>query len=271
MYVVPSLSYKRFDIQFMIQIAMALLGLLSVLSSSVYSDEGDIKKETPRNRVDFTSVYFDTVETDRFTGILGYTRNLSSKSNLAVRLSYLDSRLGISGGSGFGDTTVTYSYLPNAEMSVGPWLPRIVGSGISVTLPTGNENKGLGLGSTILTPFLGTQLPLNDSISFTPTLAYAYSTDQIITGQDVRVMLLDLGLTWVGQTGWWASAYFGYIRDFETDHSSTGGRLSIGKVFPSRWGFSAHFIDLESFRPGLLPPENGRFNQVYELTLLYGF
>jgi hypothetical protein len=95
----------------MIQISMALLGLLSVLSSSVYSDEGNIKKETPRNRVDFTSVYFDTIETDRFTGILGYTRNLSSKSNLAVRMSYLDSRLGLEGGSGFGDTTVYASIL----------------------------------------------------------------------------------------------------------------------------------------------------------------
>jgi hypothetical protein len=27
----------------------------------------------------------------------------------------------------------------------------------------------------------------------------------------------------------------------------------------------------ESFSPGKLPTEDGRFNQVYELTLLYGF
>jgi len=225
----------------------------------------------PRNRIDFTTVYFDTVDTDRFTGIFDYTRNLSPSSNLGVRATYLDSRFGMSGGTGWGDTTVTYSYLPRSQMSVGPWIPRIVGSGISISLPTGNENQGRGLGGTIVTPFIGTRVPLSDSISIAPTLAYAYSTDQIITGKDVRVALLDLGLTWVGKSGWWASLFVGYIKDYESNNTSTGGRLSFGKVFASRWGFSVHLIDLESFRPGLLPPQDNQFDQIYELSLQYGF
>ena len=255
----------------MIKSTFAVLFLIAAQCLPESSDAAENEGEIPRNRIDFTSVYFDTADTDRFTGILDYTRNLSSSSNLSVRATYLDSRLGVSGGSGWGDTTVTYSYLPKAQMSVGPWIPRIVGSGISVTLPTGNEKEGRGLGSTILTPFIGTRVRLSDSFSFTPTLAYAYSTNQIITGKDLRVALLDLGLTWVGKTAWWASIYVGYIKDYEADNTSYGGRLSLGKVFASGWGFSAHIIELESFRPGLLPPENAQFNQVYELTLLYGF
>lgn len=255
----------------MIKKTFIVLCLLGWQCSPGFSDAGEINDELPRNRIDFTTVYFDTVDTDRFTGILDYTRNLSPSSNLGVRATYLDPRFGVSGGSGWGDTTVTYSYLRKSQMSVEPWIPRIVGSGISVTLPTGNENEGRGLGSTIVTPFIGTRFPLSDSFSLAPTLAYAYSTDPIITGKDVRVALLDLGLTWVGKTGWWASIFAGYIKDYESDNTSTGGRLSFGKVFASRWGFSAHFIDLESFRPGMLPPEEGQFNQVYELKIQYSF
>jgi hypothetical protein len=241
------------------------------LPASVYGEEGGVKSETPRNRIDFTSVYVDSVDTDSFTGILGYTRNLSSSSNFDVSISYLDSRYGDSGGSGIGDTTVTYSYLRNEQMSIAPWLPPRLGSGISVILPTGDERRGLGLGSAILTPFLGTQVPITDSISFTPTISYSYSIDPIITGDEVRIGLLDLGVTWVGQTGWWSSVFFGYVRDYEADHNTTGWRLSAGKVFPSGWGFTAHYIDLESFSPGQLPAEDESFNQVFELTLLYGF
>lgn len=237
----------------------------------VLSCEASEENGTPLNRVDFTSVYLDNIDTDRFTGIFGYTRSISSHSNLTINLTYLDSRFGSAGGSGFGDTTFTFAYLPNAQMSVAPWLPRIVGSGISVTVPTGNENQGRGLGSTVVTPFLGTRIPLSDSFSFTPTLAYAYSTDQIITGKDVRVALFDLGLTWTGKTGWWASLYAGYIKDFESDNTSSGGRLSAGKVFANGLGLSAHYIDLETFRPGLPPQFKGQFDQVYEISLQYGF
>jgi hypothetical protein len=256
---------------FMAYRSIFLFGLLVILPASVYAEEGGVNSELPLNRIDLTTVFFDTNDTDSLTGIIGYTRNLSFNSNLDVRTSYLDSRFGDSGGSGIGDTTVTFSYLRNEKVSVAPWLPRKLGSGISVTLPTGNEDRGLGLGSTLLTPFLGTQVPITDSIAFTPTIAYAYSTSPIITGADVRIILLDLGVTWVGKSGLWTSLFYGYIRDIEVDDYTTGGRLSFGKVFPSGWGFTASYIDLESFNPGQLPTEDGRFNQVYELTLLYGF
>jgi len=237
----------------------------------VFSSEASEEKDIPLNRIDFTSAYLDTVNTDSFTGIFGYTRSVSSQSNLSINLAYLDARFGSTGGSGFGDTTFTFAYLPNAQMSVAPWLPRIVGSGISVTIPIGNEKQGRGLGSAVVTPFIGTRIPLSKSFSITPTLAYAYSTDKIITGKNVRVALLDLGLTWTGKTGWWASIYAGYIRDFESDNTSTGGRISAGKVFANGLGLSAHFIDLETFRPGLPPQIRGQFNQVYEISIQYGF
>lgn len=235
------------------------------------SDKNSGDNSKPANRLDFTSVFFDSLDTDKLTGIFGYTRNLSPKSNLSLRVAYLDSQFGLSGGSGIGDTTATWSYLPNLEITVGPWVPRIVGSGISVTLPTGDEKQGRGLGSTIITPFVGTVVPITDTLSFTPTLAYAYSVDAIITGKNVRIGLLDIGLTMVRKSGWWASLYIGYVNDFVANNTSFGTRLSAGKAFSSGWGLSAHYIDLENFIPGVVPIDKSRFNQLYELTVSYRF
>jgi hypothetical protein len=249
---------------------LLLLLCLGIPIRGLAGDDG-ATRTSPANRVDFTSVFIDNDQSDSFIGLFGYTRNLSSKSNFGIQAKYLDARFGKGGGTGFGDTTLTYSYLPSAKMSVGPWLGRIVGSGISVVLPTGDEREGRGLGSTVITPFLGTLISITDRLSFTPTLLYAYSLNPVITGKDVRVALLDLGLTWVGQSKWWASIYLGYIKDYESSHTSTGGRLSAGKQFANGFGLSAHFIDMEQFRPGLLPPPEIEFRRVYELKLSYSF
>jgi hypothetical protein len=103
-------------------------------------------------------------------------------------------------------------------------------------LPTGNEKQGRGLGSTIVTPFVGTVFPITETFSIVPNLLYAYSLDRIFTGNDVRIGLLDLGLSLVRNSGWWVNFYFGYIYDFETDNTSFG-----------------------------------KYNRLYELTISYSF
>ena len=240
-------------------------------SESIASETGDAESSVPVNRLAFTTAFFNSINLDKLTGLFGYTRNLSPKSNLNVRAAYMDARFGRSGGMGFGDTTVTWSYLPNYEISVGPWFPRVVGSGIAVTLPTGSVKEGRGLGGTIVTPFVGTVFPLTDTLSITPNLAYAYSLDPILTGFDVRMAQIDIGLTMVRNSGWWGSGFFGFLHDFEVNNTSFGARLSAGKVFGNGWGLSAHYIDIEGFVPGVVPGANSSFNQVYELTVSYGF
>jgi hypothetical protein len=250
---------------------LLMLSFILGATPPVAAGDDEAERPPPVNRVDFTSVYIDNATSDSFIGLFNYTRNLSSKSNFGIQASYLDALFGKSGGTGLGDTTLTYSYLPNAKMSVGPWLGRVVGSGLSVVLPTGDENAGRGFGSTILTPFLGTLVSITDRLSFAPTLVYAYSLNPSVTGKDIRVALLDLGFTWVGHSGWWASIYFGYLKDYESSNTSTGGRLSAGKQFSNGLGLSAHFIDMEQFRPGLLPPPKLEYRQVYEFKLSYSF
>ena len=248
---------------------ISLCWAVSAQTMAATSDTGE--KSTPVNRLDFTYAAFDSDSLDKLTGFFSYTRSLSSKSNLNLRVAYLESRFGVSGGTGFGDTTLTWSYLPNFELSVGPWVPRIVGSGVSVLLPTGNEKQGRGLGSAIVTPFVGTVIPVSETLSIAPNLLYAYSIDPIFTGNDVRVGLLDLGLLLVRNSGWWVNFYLGYIHDFEADNTSFGNRLSFGKKLSNGLGLSAHYIDYESFTPGVAPIATQQYNRLYELTISYSF
>jgi hypothetical protein len=253
-------------------LSLGLISLCLALSTQVMAAIPDSDEvSTPVNRLDFTYAAFDSDSLDKLTGFFGYTRSLSPKSNLNLRVAYLESRFGVSGGTGLGDTTLTWSYLPNFELSVGPWVPRIIGSGVLVVLPTGNEKQGRGLGSTIVTPFVGTVIPVTDTFSIAPNLLYAYSIDPIFTGNDVRVGLLDLGLSLVRNSGWWVNFYFGYIYDFEADNTSFGNRLSFGKRLSNGLGLSAHYIDYESFAPGITPIATQQYNRLYELTISYSF
>jgi hypothetical protein len=253
-------------------LSLGLISLCLALSTQLMAANSDSdEKSTPVNRLEFTYAAFDSSSLDKLTTFFGYTRNLSSKSNLNLRLSYLESRFGLSEGTGIGDSTVTWSYLPHFKLSAGPWVPRIVGSGVSVLLPTGNEKQGRGLGSTIVTPFVGTVIPVTETFSIAPNLLYAYSIDPIFTGNDVRVGLLDLGLSLVRNSGWWVNFYLGYIYDFEADNTSFGNRLSFGKRLSNGLGLSAHYIDYESFVPGVARVATQQYNQLYELTISYSF
>lgn len=257
----------------MMQLSILMITSLCLVSSTQLLANEANTDDSPLsvNRLDFTAAYLDNINSDNVTGLFSYTRNLSKNSNLGVRGIYLDSRFRDPGGTGIGDTTLTWSFLPSADLSVQPWVPRVVGSGVSVTLPTGNESQGRGLGSTIITPFIGTVFSLTDTFYISPNLAYAYSVDPIVNGKDVRIAVLEIGFTWVLKSGWWVSLYPGYVKDYEAGNTTTGGRLSAGKVFESGWGLSAHYIDLENFTPGMVPAQDGRFSQVYELSVNYTF
>jgi len=99
--------------------ALSVILICFVFESELSAGEPkDGESAKPVNRLDFTSVFFDSVNTDKLTGLFGYTRNFSSRSNLNLRVAYLDSQFGSSGGTGFGDTTITWSYLPEAP--IGP-------------------------------------------------------------------------------------------------------------------------------------------------------
>lgn len=224
-----------------------------------------------RHRIDLSALYFDSDEYDSFIGLFDYAYNLTPKSNIALEFAYMDSNFGKDGGTGIGDTGITYSYEPRVGLSVSPWVPKKVGSGISVVLPTGNTKDGRSLDSVLVNPFIGGVLFLTDSLVLAPLLNFSYSVDPIITGKDVRLLTAELGMVWKGNNELWIGFYPSYIRDFEVNESYVNLSLEIGKMFSSSWGGSIEFADLESFQPGAVPGQIDLFDQTVTLSVHFLF
>jgi hypothetical protein len=252
-------------------IAVALLFLIP----ASHAQEGEA--DTPdlldsRHRIDMAAVFFDSEESDSLIGLFGYTYNLGPKSNLGFEISYLDSNFDENGGSGFGDMSATWSWVPFVPISAGPWVPKRVGSGISILLPTGNTSDGRSLDTTIITPFLGLVVPISDStFSILPSLSYSYSTDTSVFGEDIRIGIADVGLNWVSDKNLWADFSISYIKDYEGHDTHSNIRISLGTVFSNGLGLSVMVTDLEFFVPGSLPGSEARFEQEYSINLHYNF
>jgi hypothetical protein len=73
-----------------------------------------------RHRLDFSLNYLESAFDDSLGTTLGYAYSLTQKTNISATVSYLDSRLDKEGGSGFGDTSLAFSWAPAVNISVAP-------------------------------------------------------------------------------------------------------------------------------------------------------
>jgi hypothetical protein len=148
----------------------ALLGLSAGNSFAQNNSDQAENLMASRHRLDFSVSYMESFIDNSLDASLDYAYNLTSKTNISATVTYLDSRLGKEGGGGFGDTSLTFSWAPAVNLSVAPWVPRKIGTGLGIILPTGDATDGRGLKSTILTPFVGLVFLLMTASIFTPPL-----------------------------------------------------------------------------------------------------
>lgn len=227
-------------------------------------------EDRARHRIDLTALFLDEIEEDTATALFGYTYNLNPRSNLSFALPFEDSDFGREGGSGIGDLNISFSYVPSVSLSAKPWVPRTIGSGLSMLLPTASADVG-GLDTTIVTPFLGMVFPVGDKFAIYPLLAYAHSLEETNLGTDVRLATAEVGLTYVSDSGFWISYFPAAIHDLETDGTAVNHRWSVGKEFFRWFGLSFDYsrIERENFTIDL-PAESG-FNTLYELNVHFTF
>ena len=114
-------------------------------------DDSDSSAElkVSRHRLDFSLNYMKAVIDDSLGLSLGYAYNLTPKTNISASVTYLDSRIDKDGGSGIGDTSLAFSWTPAVNLSVAPWVPKRIGTGLGVLLPTGDAADGRSLKATV--------------------------------------------------------------------------------------------------------------------------
>ena len=99
-----------------------------------------------------------------------------------------------------GDVLIDYHYDPGARLSARPWIPRNLGLGMAVLLPTGSEEKGTGLGSVVAIPSVGGGWLLSQSFGISGFMEYSHS----LGDQRVRVLSAGIALVYVSERELWA-------------------------------------------------------------------
>ena len=248
--------------------------LLALVAEQCAAQDEEEQQSTimeSRHRLDFSIAYLDTFLDDSLSGAIGYTYSLTPNTNIGGSISYLDSRFDQDGGAGIGDTSLTLSWAPAVANSVQPWVPRRVGTGLSVILPTGDPVDGRSLDATVIAPFLGLVYPVYESFFIYPSLSYYRSIDKIFTGADLNIAVADLGVGWVSSKGVWVNLYAALVRDFEIDEGYLNTAISVGMVFSKNWGASIDYNDTNYFVPGAVPGVAGQINHETSLNLHYNF
>jgi len=248
----------------------ANLALADTNSGSAITGE-IVEPEAPRNRIDITALYLNTSNLDSATAVFGYTRDLASNMSFTLQTTYLDSNIHGRGGAGFGDSSLTFSYVPNLSVVNSAWLPSRVGTGLSVLLPTGNANERRGFDTTIVTPFTGMVYPVRKKFLILPSLAYAHSFGTPVTGKNIRVGLLELGISYVSPKKFWVGAYPGILHNFEDGRNYTNIRLAVGAQITDRIGLSFDWSETEQINFNFTPGTQAQYTGLWNVNLYFQF
>lgn len=254
--------------------SIILAGLLWLTAGNCFAQDDSDSLEEPmasRHRLDFSLNYMKAALDDSLGLSLGYAYDLTQKTNISASVTYLDARIDKKGGSGIGDTSLVISWAPSANLSVAPWVPRKIGTGLGVLLPTGDAADGRSLKSTILIPFVGLVFPFNDAFYIYPTFTYFWSADKIVTGKDIKIGVADLGVGWVSARGFWITAYAAIVRDFVADDSHFNNQVSLGMALSTRWSGSFDYINADFFLPGEDTQVGNEIDKQFRINLHFNF
>jgi hypothetical protein len=243
----------------------------SVVADGAEDNESQSTAAAPRHRFDISAVFLDGDSTDSLNGLLGYTYTLTSNTILNVTVPYLDPDRSTGDNSGFGDTLISLSFVPLVEVSANPWVPRTVGTGISVLAPTGNGDEGRSLDTWVITPYLGLVIPLSDRFFLAPQLGYVHSLDEIATDVDLRLAFAEFGFAYVSLDGFWASYFPRFAFDLEREDWAIDHRLALGKMLNANVGLSIDYVFIERFNFGSDIPNASGFDRQIELNVHFAF
>jgi hypothetical protein len=227
--------------------------------------------DAPRHRIDLTGVFLNGETSDSLNGLVSYAYNVTENSNLTLTTPYLDPNLDEGGNSGFGDLVAAYSIVPSVKIGVNPWVPRTVGSGLAVLIPTGNAKENRSLDTWVVFPFLGLVQPLSDRLFIAPQIGYLHSLDATAAGTKLRLVTAEMGFSFVAFNGFWASYFPQFVRDLETDDWAISHRLSVGKKLSQKFGISVDYVFVDQYSFGNDAPQDSGFDKQLEANFHFIF
>lgn len=193
------------------------------------------------NRFDIGFSYIDPPLIDQATIEAQFTRIIASHHHVVIVAPLVDSD--IDSGNGFrgGDLEIGYSYTPKQELTANPWVPSNVGSGIGLSIPTGNLDDGTGTGSWLLAPRLGFVSTIGGKLTIAPGLEYVFSFAEETGAEEIRLAVVSAQVLYVAPRVVWFQWTPEYAYNLELDAGAFANVFRIGKLFTRHFAVSIDF------------------------------
>ena len=246
----------------------AVLSFFLVCDLAADDGSTDSGEETsPRHRIDFGAQWYDAADGDSLIGALSYSWVPLDHHAFAATLALVGSDVSNAEGSGVGDTRLQYSWVPSAEITASAWVPKTLGMGFGLIVPTGDAAKGTGADRWVAIPTLGWVFLIGERFSILPSLQYYYSFGEASAAEDLSSANLELGFLWVWNSRFWINFTPSVFRDLQPiDDTNLDLLLTFGMQFSRVLGASLTLGNIE--RPPNQDPSLARDSDSFaEITL----
>jgi len=245
------------------------------LAALPYGSVGAAEQETlsalaaqaATRRFDSEISFLENEQSEQLSWAFQYTSVVKKKHQLTAVLPLVDPDAGNRLSLRNGDLTLGYSYTFQQEITANPWVPSNIGTGIGISLPTGDLGDGTGSGSYIVAPRLGYVAKLGRSMALLPSLEYRRSFASEHGAIDVKSIAGALPLFYVNRNAFWINLSPLYFRDISHGLDAPGASIIVGKLFLKHLAVSLTY----SWLPSFSVDDTGDSRTEYDSSLIFGF
>lgn len=198
-------------------------------------------------RFDTELGFIDTRDADELSWRFQYTSVLRKKHQLTAVLPLVDPEVSGRLALRSGDLALGYSYAFKHNISANPWVPSNIGTGIGLSLPTGNFSDGTGSGSYVLSPRLGYVATIGRSFALLPTLQYRRSFATEEGAIDIKTITAAMPFFYVNPHAFWVNFSPLYLEDLSHRQGAFGVSVLVGKLFLKNLAVSLAYARLPDF------------------------
>jgi hypothetical protein len=214
------------------------------------------------SRFDTSVGYVDQSGPDQATLEMQFTRVFGGNHQVTAVLPLIDPDVDSSATLRGGDIKLGYSYTPAHALTANPWVPSDIGTGIGLSIPTGDVSDGTGTGSYIVAPRVGFVKTIGKGFAVSPNIQYLYSFDEGDDGIEFREWGFAAQLIYVGPRTIWVNWTPEYLYDTNVDDGDFGHTFIVGKLFTRHFALSFEYSRVPTFVPTASGSET-EFTQSY--------
>ena len=234
-------------------LAAAIAFNVAGIGSAIASDEHSLsalEAQGASRRFDTDLGFIDSSDADELSWGFQYTSVIREKHQLTAALPLVDPDVAGRIALRSGDLALGYSYSFKQTISANPWVPSNIGTGIGLSLPTGDLDTGTGNGSYVLAPRLGYVATIGRSFALLPSLEYRRSFAAENGAQDIKTLGATVPLFYVNPHAFWINVSPIYLQDLSHHQGAFGLSVLVGKLLIKNLALSLAYARLPEFMPG---------------------